>query len=76
MPYDTKGRVEKHYCILQDVSMVKLYQGWFEMLWSSSTCIDTPDEIDTIYNMLTEDSAEVDNELKQLADKTKQYFAA
>lgn len=69
-PYNNKS-IDKHYCIIEDCSMVNLFLNWFTMLWDSSKIIDTKQELMEIYDSIAEDEKQ---SLYELTDKVGKFF--
>ena len=66
-PYDTS--IEKHYCIIEDATMVLLFQGWFEMLWKNAEIIDTQIELKGLLSGMNDLDDITKDEIYKLIDK-------
>lgn len=66
-PYDTS--IEKHYCIIEDVTMVLLFQCWFEMLWKNAEIIDTQRELKSLLSGMNDLDENEKGDICKLIDK-------
>ncbi len=72
-PYDTS--TPKHYCIVENEVMIRVYQSWFDMLWKASEIIDNKEVIDKVYSQIKSDISEADaSRMEDLKENIKIIF--